>query len=215
MGGILHASLVGKGLRAGLIRLDWRKHVTDFAMRHSLYPALVSGLLALLLTQTAAAQVYQCLDASGKKVYSQMPCAAQGGSEKLIMQAPTRSAAPADGAPFAGAPGTSAAAPKDWAAENAAADARAAEAAGAARQGTPSGMGGLRKGTAQPQLTDKQIIANCEANHGARCSSAGEIAQRRMEQRELRPAERQQQQSAVAARRYREREEAFDRATRR
>jgi len=186
-------------------------------MRPSLRPALVCILLGLLLLQPVAAQVYQCLDAGGKKVYSQIPCAAQGGSEKLIMQAPARSAAPVDGATFPGtsAAGAAAAAPKDWAAENAAADARAAEAAGAARQGTPPAMGGLRKGNAQPQLTDKQIIANCEANHGARCSSASEIAQRRMEQRELSPAERQQQQSAVAARRYREREEAFFRATRR
>ena len=81
----------------------------------------------------------------------------------------------------------------------------------------PSALGGLRKGgtQTQAQASDKQIIANCEANHGARCSSAGEIAQRRMEQRELTAAEKQQQQSAVAARRQREREEAFERSMRR
>jgi hypothetical protein len=192
-------------------------------MRHFFRPALVCSLLGLFFLQHAAAQVYQCVDTAGKKVFSQIPCAAQGGNEKLIMQAPVRATASAatDGAPFAGTPGAfsgnngAAAAPKDWAAENAAAEARAAEASGASRQGAPSALGGLRKGGAQPQLTDKQIIANCEANHGARCSSAGEIAQRRMEQREPTASERQQQQSAVAARRYREREEAFDRATRR
>ena len=81
----------------------------------------------------------------------------------------------------------------------------------------PSALGGLRKGGAQTQAqaSDKQIIANCEANHGARCSSAGEIAQRRMEQRELTASERQQQQSAVAARRQREQDEAFNRFQRR
>ena len=109
------------------------------------------------------------------------------------------------------------AAPKDWAAENAAANARAAAAeqsSGGSRQATSS-LGSLRKGNTQPQASDKQIIANCEANHGARCSSAGEIAQRRMEQRELSPSERQQQQSAVAARRQREQDEAFNRYLRR
>jgi len=190
-------------------------------MRYALHPALAFCLLGLFFTQPAAAQVYQCLDANGKKVFSQIPCATQGGSEKLIMQAPAKSAAPpapADGMPYGNAGAAAAAAPKDWAAENAAADARAAAAeaaAGASRRGTSPAPGGLRKGAAQAQLTDKQIIANCEANHGARCSSAGEIAQRRMEQRELTASERQQQQSAVAARRQREQDEAFYRSTRR
>ncbi|EJL82502.1 hypothetical protein PMI15_03109 [Polaromonas sp. CF318] len=185
-------------------------------MRHRFLPALAACLLGLLFMQPATAQVYQCLDANGKKVFSQMPCATQGGSEKLIMQAPARSAAPP--VPADGLPSANAAAPKDWAAENAAADARAAAAeaaAGASRQGTSPALGGLRKGAAPAPLTDKQIIANCEANRGARCSSANEIAQRRMEQRELTASERQQQQSAVAARRQREQDEAFYRSTRR
>jgi hypothetical protein len=196
-------------------------------MRHFLRPALVASLLGLLTMQHATAQVYQCLDANGKKVFSQTPCAAQGGSEKLIMRAPAKSAAapvPDDGAPITGKPGVlygnggAAAAPKDWAAESAAADARAAAAeasAGASRQSMPSAPGGLRKGTARPQASDQQVIADCEANHGARCSSAGEIAQRKMEQRELTASERQQQQNAVAARRQREQDEAFNRSTRR
>jgi hypothetical protein len=188
-------------------------------MRHPFLPALAASLLGLLFIQPATAQVYQCLDANGKKVFSQIPCATQGGSEKLIMQAPARSAVPpvpADGVPSGNT--AAAAAPKDWAAENAAADARAAAAeaaAGASRQGTSPALGGSRKGAAPAQLTDKQIIANCEANRGARCSSPGEIAQRRMEQRELTASERQQQQSAVAARRQREQDEAFYRSTRR
>ena len=197
-------------------------------MRHFLRPALVASL-SLLLMQHAAAQVYQCLDAGGKKVFSQLPCATQGGgSEKLIQRAPAAAAAPAepaDGMPLRGKPGMlygngAAPAPKDWAAENAAAEARLAAAersGGGTQQAMPSALGGLRKGGSptQAQASDKQIIANCEANHGARCSSAGEIAQRRMEQRELSPAERQQQQSAVAARRQRQQEEAFNRSQRR
>ncbi|AYQ30056.1 MULTISPECIES: DUF4124 domain-containing protein [unclassified Polaromonas] len=200
-------------------------------MRHAFRPVLFTGLLGLLFLQQAAAQVYQCVDAGGKKVFSQLPCASQAGKEeKLIMRAPAAAApaapaAPADGTPFKGQQGAlygnsgAAPAPKDWAAENAAANARAAAAeasAGGSRQTVPSGLGGLRKSTpASPVASDKQIIANCEANRGARCNSPGEIAQRRMEQRELSPAERQQQQSAVAARRQREQEEAFNRMIRR
>lgn len=195
-------------------------------MRHAFRPALAASLLGLLFTQHAAAQVYQCLDAGGKKVFSQTPCSSQAGKdEKLIMRAPAAAAAaPAEDTPFNGQRGVlygnggAAPASRDWAAENAAANARAAAAAegsgGGSRQAMPP-LGGLRKGNNTPAPSDQQIIANCEANRGARCSSAGEIAQRRMEQRELSPSERQQQQSAVAARRQREREEAFDRSMRR
>lgn len=180
-------------------------------MRHALRPALAASILAPLFMQHAAAQVYQCLDAGGKKVFSQTPCAAQGGNgEKLIMQAPagsTVATAPAGGS------GGATPAPRNWAAENAAANARAAAAdASSGRSGQAMPLGGLRKSTPAPAgASDQQIIANCEANHGARCSSAGEIAQRRMEQRELTPAERLQQQNAVAARRQRQLEESFNR----
>jgi hypothetical protein len=186
-------------------------------MRSSFRPALVASLLGLLFTQHAPAQVYQCLDANGKKMFSQMPCAAQGGNEEKLI---TR--APANAAPVKGEPGVlygnGGAAPKDWAAENAAANARAmaAEKSGGESRQAASALGGLGKPTpTAANTTNQQIIASCEASHGARCSSAGEIAQRRMEQRELTSAERQQQQSAVAARRQREREEAFERSIRR
>ncbi|WP_411884173.1 DUF4124 domain-containing protein [Polaromonas sp. YR568] len=188
-------------------------------MRHAFRPALVASSLALLFMQHAGAQVYQCLDKTGKKVFSQMPCAAQGGNdETLIMRAPA-GAAPVKSEPGALYGNSGAApAPKDWAAENAAANARAMapEISGGGSRQAPSALGGLRKSTPTGAgATNQQIIANCEANHGARCNSPGEIAQRRMEQRELSPAERQQQQNAVAARRQREQEEAFNRSTRR
>jgi hypothetical protein len=192
-------------------------------VRDSFCLAAVFGLMALLDVQPAAAQVYQCLDATGKKVFSQAPCAASGGgNEKLIAPAPAAASASTDGTPVTGVPGVlygnggAAAAPKDWAAENAAANARANSAStnsGGSSQAWP--LGGLGKGSTAAPVSGKKIIADCEASHGARCSSAGEIAQRRMEQRELSAAERQQQQSAVAARRQREREEAFERSIRR
>jgi hypothetical protein len=190
-------------------------------MRHdAFHPALVASSLALLFMQHAGAQVYQCLDAGGKKVFSQMPCAAQGGNdEKLIMHAPAGATQAKGGLGVLYGNGGNSPAPKDWAAENAAANTRAATAeksGGGSRQAAPAALGGMRKPTpTSAGATNQQIIANCEANHGARCSSPGEIAQRRMEQRELSPSERQQQQSAVAARRQREQEEAFNRSIRR
>lgn len=194
-------------------------------MRHSFSLTVVSGLmglLGLLCMQHATAQVYQCLDATGKKVFSQTPCGAGGGSsEKLIVRAPAPAAAPAstDGIPVKGVPGVlygnggAAAAPKDWAAENAAANARANSGSNNSSSSSQSWppLAGLRKGTATTPASDKQIIADCEANRGARCGTAGEIAQRRMEQRELTPQERQQQQDAIAARRQRQLEESFNR----
>jgi hypothetical protein len=190
-------------------------------MRHSFCLTVVSGFMGitgLLCMQPASAQVYQCLDATGKKVFSQTPCAIGGGtSEKLIVRAPAPAAAPApaDGTPVTGVPGVlygNGAAPKDWAAENAAANARAtsgSNSSGASSQPWP--LAGLRKGNTTAPASDKQIIADCEANHGARCNSAGEIAQRRMEQRTLTTQERQQQQDAIAARRQRQLEESFNR----
>lgn len=119
-------------------------------MRPAFYSTLPTAVLGLLLVQNATAQVYQCLDTSGKKIFSQLPCAAQGGnSEKLVMRAPAApiAAVPADGMPVRGdsgvlyGNGTAAAAPKNWAAENAAANARAAAADQAAsdmsRHATP------------------------------------------------------------------------------
>src|SRR5688500_13951759 len=128
-------------------------------MRHVFRPAL-AALLGLLFIQQAAAQVYQCLDAGGKKVFSQAPCSSQAGKdEKLIMRAPGAAAAavaaPAEGTPLNGQRGvlhdngSAAPASRDWAAENAAANARAAAAAegsgGGSRQAMPP-VGGLRKG---------------------------------------------------------------------
>jgi hypothetical protein len=73
-------------------------------MRHAFYPALVASLLSLFSMQQAAAQVYQCVDAGGKKVFSQTPCAAQSGKDqKLIMPAP---GAAATAAPTTAADGT-------------------------------------------------------------------------------------------------------------
>lgn len=193
-------------------------------MHYSFSPSLVASLVSLLFMQHAAAQVYQCLDSGGKKIFSQTPCAAQGGiGEKLIMRPSVATVAtPADSQPMILVPGVlygNGSAPRDWAAENAASNSRAAAAdasRAASRQAAPIGVVGLRKpAPASAGQTDRQVIANCEASHGARCNSAGEIAQRRMEQRELTAGEKQQQQNAVAARRQREQEEAFNRSLRR
>lgn len=181
--------------------------------------ALSFFVLATSFALSAHAQVFQCTDATGKKIFSQTPCAAQGGNEKKLMAAPAPTpAAPADGTPVTGVlygNGGGTPPPKDWAAENAAANARAN--AGNNNSGSSGAswppLGGLRgkTGTQTTPVSDKQIVADCEANRGARCNSSGEIAQRRMEQRTLTPEERQQQQGAIAARKQRQLEESFNR----
>ena len=186
------------------------------------------AVMTVFFCHVTSAQVYQCADAAGKKTFSQTPCAAAGGSEKQLMRAPTLPAAqpalePGESRPFRGEPGVlygnsgGTPPPKDWAAENAAANARAAAADrnAAARSNAPATLGRLQPKAGTPHATDEQIVSQCEANRGARCTTQGEIAQRRMEQRELSPAERQQQQNAVAARRERQREEEFNRMIRR
>src|SRR6187549_4447 len=88
--------------------------------------ALSTIALAASFALPAYAQVFQCTDAAGKKIFSQTPCAAQGGIEKKLMAAPAPApTAPVDGTPVAGVPGVlynngrGTPPPKDWAAENA------------------------------------------------------------------------------------------------
>jgi Domain of unknown function (DUF4124) len=163
-------------------------------------------LAGLHLLQPALAQVYQCADANGRKMFSQTPCSALGGTgEKKLVTAPARAPGVADGNMPTGKP------PKDWAAENAAANARAGAQNAASPQGAWPVPGGSRGGTASGGKSDQQIVSDCEASHGARCNSSGEIAQRRMEQRTLSSEERQQQQSAIAERKQRQLEESFNR----
>jgi hypothetical protein len=169
-------------------------------MHHTLILLAIGGLT---FSHIASAQVYKCMDSGGKTVYAQTPCATKPDTrEKLVDATPAMST-------------DSGASPRNFAAEHAAAGAPAdAGRQEFANQAAPFPPRNQRK-PASAGLTDRQIIANCEANHGTRCSSAGEIAQRRMEQRELTPSERQQQQSAVAARRQRQQDEAFNRSIRR
>lgn len=169
-------------------------------MRYIPCLALVSSLV---LTQTAMAEVFRCTQTDGSTSYSQLPCTKPDDKNRVIKIAP---APPPDRAYLPS---------RDWTAESASALARQeSEDRAQAAQQRAAAQHGLRK-AAPAGLTDQQIIAQCEAGHGTRCSSPGEIAQRRMEQRELSPAERQNQQNAVAARRQRQQDEAFQRSLRR
>jgi hypothetical protein len=169
-------------------------------MPYAPFLALVSGLV---LTQTALAEVFRCTQADGSTGYSQVPCARPDDKNRVVKIAPP----PPPDRVYAPS--------RDWTAESANALARQeAEDRAQAAQQRAAAQQALRK-PAPAGLTDQQIIAQCEAGHGTRCSSAGEIAQRRMEQRELSSAERQHQQNAVAARRQRQQDEAFQRSLRR
>ncbi len=170
------------------------------SMRYIPCLALVSSLV---LTQAALAEVFRCRQADGSTAYSQLPCTKPDDKNRVVKIAPPPPPDRID------APS------RDWTAESASALARQeSEDRAQAAQQRAAARDSLRK-PAPAALTDQQIIAQCEAGRGARCSSAGEIAQRRMEQRELSPAERQRQQNAVAARLQRQQDEAFQRSLRR
>jgi hypothetical protein len=167
------------------------------------YAPLLALVSSLFMTQTALAEVFRCTQADGSTSYSQVPCARLDDRNRVVKIAP---APPADRSELPA---------RDWTAESANALARQeAEDRVQAAQQRAAAQQALRK-PAPAGLSDQQIIAQCEAGHGTRCSSASEIAQRRMEQRELSPAERQHQQNAVAARRQRLQDEAFQRSLRR
>ncbi len=151
---------------------------------------MVSGLICmagLMAVQAASAQVFKCTDADGKTAYSQAPCTAPTAKEKRIsIAAPP----PID---------TPAPAPKNWAAENAAANARAranSPPPPESKNKSDFRMGGLRPEPTPTGPTDQQIIADCQANRGTRCTSAAEINYRRQEQRVPTAAERAALQEA-------------------
>ncbi len=152
---------------------------------------------ALWWVQATYAEVYKCTGPDGKVSYVEAPCTGVGAKEAQVNITPS---APADAASTPG---------PDWKALNAAANAR-----GQAAMATPNRGGSVRLpiwGKSQQSgsqvKTAQQITAECEANHGARCSSAVEINQRRMEQRTLTPDEEKARQAAVAIRREREQAE--------
>lgn len=136
----------------------------------------------------ASAEVFKCTTAEGKTSYSETPCTAAGAKEVLVPIVAGPIGTPAQG--------------KDWAAENAAANARvkATEAATAAARAS-----GSAQKASTPAKSRQQIIAECEANHGANCSSAEEIARRQSEDRTLTPDEEEARRGAVAGRRELER----------
>lgn len=51
-------------------------------------------IMAALVAAPASAQVYKCVDASGKTVYSQSPCPAGQSSKTISRSAPAEEAAP-------------------------------------------------------------------------------------------------------------------------
>lgn len=162
---------------------------------------LLAGLLAL---QPTHAQVFKCTDADGKTVYSQAPCAKADSKEKVVhlMDAPIGDVAQ----------------PKTMGSDSTGAYPRAnvaTETPAKTNPTWPSPYDRLRKTSAAsaPAVpSNQQLIAECEANHGARCSSAAEINYRRQEKRTPTAQEKAQIQAAINARREREeaqRERAF------
>jgi len=131
----------------------------------------------------AYAQVYKCTAQNGKISFSGTPCATANQTEQMVNLKIKPSSMPA--------PET------DWAKENEAfkqrqRDRDMASYSAQNRQNVPAP--GAGKNTA----ATKQMIANCEANHGIDCSKPNVVTQL---QRENTPITQQEQQQAIAERR--------------
>ena len=169
---------------------------------------LISGLVViagLAGTPFASAQVFKCTEADGKTVYSQAPCSKADNKEKVVKLM----AEPISDTPVHGT------APADIGTTNAQTNSTANNKGNGGGQPLPP-YGLMRKPASSPgsSPSTQQIIAECEANHGARCSSAAEINYRRQEKRTPSAQEQATIQDAIRARRERE-EEQRERAFRR
>jgi len=83
-------------------------------------------VVAALLTAPASAQVYKCVDGSGKTVYAQVPCPT-GQAAKVISSTPAPAAEPTDAKPGAKPPANPEQEFRKRQAERAEADKKAAE----------------------------------------------------------------------------------------
>ncbi|MFZ6862786.1 DUF4124 domain-containing protein [Undibacterium sp. Ji67W] len=152
-------------------------------------------LPALLLANCAYSQVYKCSAPNGKISFSGTPCSAANQTEqKLNLNVKPSYDVPAT---------------KDWEKENEAFRQRQLD---REKQNIQASNRGNLPASSGSQIEVKQLIANCEANHGVACSKPNVIAQM---QRDNTPMTAQEQQHVVGQRRAREREEEFNRAARR
>jgi hypothetical protein len=90
-------------------------------------------LVAALLATPASAQVYKCVDASGKTVYAQVPCPT-GQAAKVISSTPPPAAEPAEAKPGAKPPANPEQEFRKRQAERAEADKKSAEEEAKAKQ---------------------------------------------------------------------------------
>ncbi len=155
---------------------------------------LATGLLG---AQAANARVFKCQEADGKIVYSQAPCTKVDNKEKVVklMDAPLT-----DSASYESSEGRS----RGYYQGSSAATDRPT------RNYQPPPSEYARRYQQTPMNygpTNQQLIAECEANKGARCSSAAEINYRRQEKRTPSAQEQANIQAAIRARREREQAE--------
>ncbi|GGC63602.1 DUF4124 domain-containing protein [Undibacterium terreum] len=152
----------------------------------------------VFLPGLAFAQVYKCTDQSGTVSYSGAPCAKSVKSQQLTK---IETPAPSDSPPVE----------RDWEKENQEFKQRQLErnAKESAQRGSWNPAYSRDAMANQKKQSDKNIIAACEANRGVHCSNPNVIARIRSENT---PLTKSQQQQAVAERRARERDEAFNRA---
>ena len=158
----------------------------------------VIGSVLSIVSMFAYGQVYKCTNADGKLSYTSEPCAKTEKSQRMtIKEAPPST----PDQPVA----------RDWQKENEEFKARQKE-RDAKDNAEQAAWRAASRNSANASNSNKSIIAACEANHGINCSSPRVIEQIK---RENTPLTREEQQRAVAERRRREQDEAFERAARR
>jgi hypothetical protein len=155
--------------------------------------------VGLVGVQAVQAQVFKCTEADGKTVYSQAPCTKADNKEKVVklMDTPLTDSTPSEGKSGGYYQGA-----------NPAPDAPAKS----YQTPTSNRLRPFQQTPVNTGPSNQQLIAECEASKGARCSSAAEIAYRRQEQRTPSAQEQANIQAAIRARREREqaeRERAF------
>ncbi|MFZ6847484.1 DUF4124 domain-containing protein [Undibacterium sp. RuRC25W] len=159
-----------------------------FRLKNIFFFAGLVVLQSFVFIRDSQSQVYKCTTQNGKISFSDVPCAFAGQKEQTLQ--------------LKIKPTLSIAEPKDWAKENEAFKQRQREREQTAQLQLNRQTSSSASNTKNPAYT-KQLIANCEANHGMDCSNPNSVAQL---QRQNIPLTTQELQQAIGERRAMQRE---------
>ncbi len=162
---------------------------------------LISGVMVLaglVVAPPAGAQVFKCTETDGKTVYSQAPCTKADNKEKVVKLMDT---------PLTDSASSGASDGRNNSYYQGASPAPDTPPTKSYRPLPSDRLHKFQQTPVNTGPTNQQLIAECEAQKGARCSSAAEINYRRQEQRTPSAQEQATIQTAIRARREREQAE--------